>query len=174
MSATGPDANSPGGPLSPGTPARSRIHSDLAIAAGIVAFCAVVYAITLTFPVMPPMLAAGMGPAVFPRLLLGVMVVLALVLVWSTRGRPDEVRAPIPVIVYLTAAGFFVYMAVAWAIGLLPAGFLAIIGFGRLWGERRWLLLLASATFLCLLIYMVFVKGFGIPMPRGAIFDRFS
>jgi len=164
------DANAPS---APDAPARSRVHSDVAIAAGIVAFCAAVYAVTKTFPEMPPMLAMGMGPAVFPRLLLGVMVVLALGLVWSTRGRADEVRAPIPGIVFLTAAGFFVYMATAWLIGLLPAGFLAIVGFGRLWGERRWPLLAASAAFLCALIYLVFVKGFGIPLPRGLIGDRF-
>jgi putative tricarboxylic transport membrane protein len=64
-------------------------------------------------------------------------------------------------------------MATAWLIGLLPAGFLAIVGFGRLWGERRWPLLAASAAFLCALIYLVFVKGFGIPLPRGLIGDRF-
>ena len=54
-----------------------RFHSDIAIAAGIVAFCGVIYAITLTFPELPAMLSSGMGPAVFPRLLLGVMIVLA-------------------------------------------------------------------------------------------------
>ena len=161
----------PGGPGAPGRQARLHVHSDVAIAAGIIAFCAVVYAITLTFPEMPAILTMGMGPAVFPRLLLGVMVVLTVVLVWSAGGRADEVRAPVPPIVYLTASGFFAYMAAAWLIGLLPAGFLAILGFGLLWGERRWLMLLASAAFLCALIYLVFVKGFAIPLPRGLVGD---
>ena len=89
MSAT-PPFGAPGDHVSPSEAARSRrIDSDVLIALGIVAFCGVVYAITLTLPDLPPMLSSGMGPAVFPRLLLGVMVVLAAVLALLARGKTD-------------------------------------------------------------------------------------
>ncbi|HEX2727200.1 MAG TPA: tripartite tricarboxylate transporter TctB family protein [Beijerinckiaceae bacterium] len=161
-------------PLSnePPRPARRfDFHSDFAIAGGIVAFCAVVYAVTMTFPQVPAALASGMGPEVFPRLLLGVMVLLAGVLAFVARGKPDEMREPVPRLVPLTALGFLAFPPLAWLVGLLLAAFLLMVGFGLLWGERRRMLLVASAAFLCLLIYVVFVKGFAIPLPRGVIVD---
>ena len=157
----------------PPRPARRfPFHSDYAIAGVIVVFCAAVYAVTMTFPQVPAMLSSGMGPEVFPRLLLAVMVLLAGVLVFAARGKPDEIREPVPRLVPFTAVGFLVFPGLAWLVGLLPAGFVAVIGFGLLWGERRRMLLLASAAFLCILIYVVFVKAFAIPLPRGVIADR--
>jgi putative tricarboxylic transport membrane protein len=160
--------------LTPDASVRHRFHSDFAIAVVIVAFCAVVYGVTMTFPHVPAVLAVGMGPEVFPRLLLGTMVVLAGVLTLSARGKADEIREPIPRLVHFTALGFLAFLPLAWIIGLLPAGFIAMVGFGLLWGERRRILLVLSAAFLCVLIYLVFVKGFAIPLPRGLIADWLS
>jgi hypothetical protein len=67
----------------------------------------------------------GMGPEVFPRLLLGVLVFLAALLAFVARGKHDEAREPIPAMVSWTTA----------------------------------------------FIYLLFVKGFAIPLPRGLIGD---
>src|SRR5919107_4222249 len=113
----------------------SRFHSDYGIAVGIVAFCAVVYGITLTFPELPPALSSGMSPAVFPRLLLGLLVLLAALLAFSAKGKPDEVREPIPAIVYWTALAMVAFMAVVWFAGMPVAMVAGFIGIGLLWGE---------------------------------------
>ena len=173
MSVTPAKTNPPGGPLSPGDPVRPRLHSDIAIAIGIVAFCAVVYAVTTTFPTMPAMLAMGMGPEVFPRLLLGVMVVLAGVLALLTRGKADESLEPVPAIVYWTALAMLAFMGLLWLVGMAAAMFIGFVGIGALWGERRWGVLAASGLALSAAIYILFVKGFGVPLPRGLIGDWF-
>jgi putative tricarboxylic transport membrane protein len=148
-----------------------RLHSDLAIAVGIVAFCALVYAITLTFPSMPAMLAMGMGPEVFPQLLLGVMVVLAGLLALLAKGKPEEVREPIPAMVYWTAVAMVAFMGVLWLVGMAIAMFVGFVGLGLLWGERRWAILVSSGLILSAVIYTVFTKGFGVPLPRGLFGD---
>ncbi|CAA9323732.1 MAG: hypothetical protein AVDCRST_MAG90-1126 [uncultured Microvirga sp.] len=148
-------------------PASRRLHADVWIALAILAFCAVVYWLTTTFDAMPAALVPGMGAAAFPRLLLGVMAVLALVLAWSSRGRPDGGREPVPAIVYLTVAAMLGFMAVLWLAGMVVAMVLGFIGMGLLWGERRWSWLVASAVGLAAFIYLLFTKGFGIPLPKG-------
>jgi putative tricarboxylic transport membrane protein len=172
MSVAPEGADVPGDSLTPGTPARARrFHSDVIIAIGIVAFCALVYAITATFPSMPAMLTMGMGPEVFPRLLLGVMVLLAGLLALLARGKPDEVREPIPPIVYWTALAMIAFMGVLWLIGMAAAMFVGFVGIGLLWGERRWPVLVLSGLALSAFIYALFVKGFAIPLPRGLLGD---
>jgi putative tricarboxylic transport membrane protein len=171
MSARPANTNAPGEPSSPGTPDRRRFHSDIAIALAIVAFCAVVYAVTMTFPRVPAMLAMGMGPEVFPRLLLGVMVVLAGALALLTRGKADESREPIPAMVYWTALAMLAFMGLLWLAGMAAAMFIGFVGIGALWGERRWAILVGSGLILSVAIYMLFVKGFGVPLPRGIVGD---
>jgi putative tricarboxylic transport membrane protein len=162
----------PGEPVSSGVRTRRRsLHSDLAIALCIVGFCAVVYAITLTFPIVSAALAIGMGPEVFPRLLLGVLVVLAGLLALLARGKADEIREPVTTMVYWTGLAMIAFMGVLWLAGMVAAMFIGFVGIGRLWGERRWTILVISALLLSALIYTVFVKGFGIPLPRGVIGD---
>ena len=148
---------------------RPRIHEDVKIALAIVAFCAVVFAATLTFDTIPAALTQGMGPALFPQLLLAVLVALAAILAAMAWGRPQEAREPIAPMVYATGAAMAAFMAAAWLAGMLAAMFVAYTGIGRLWGERRWPLLLASGAVLCATIYVLFVKGFKIPLPSGVL-----
>jgi hypothetical protein len=172
MSVAPEGAEVPDGKHPSGTPAAARrAHSDFGITIGIVAFCALVYAITLTFPDMPPALSSGMGPAVFPRLLLGVMVALAALLALLARGKTDERREPIPAIVYWTAFAMLAFMGLLWLVGMAAAIFLGFVGIGLLWGERRWPILVIAGLALSGVIYALFVKGFAIPLPRGVLGD---
>lgn len=146
-----------------------RIHADIWIALAILAFCAVIYWLTTTFDTMPAALVPGMGAQAFPRLLLGVIAVLTLALAWSSRGRPDEGREPIPGIVYLTVVATLAFMAVLWLAGMVAAMVIGFIGMGLLWGERRLAWLAGSAVGLAAFIYLLFTKGFGIPLPKGLL-----
>jgi putative tricarboxylic transport membrane protein len=149
-----------------------RLHTDAVVALVILAFCAGVFALTFTFDTVPAALAVGMGPAAFPRLLLAVMALLALLLAVSSRGRAEEVREPVPAMVWWTAAAMLAFMGVLWLVGMVVAMAIAVVGMGALWGERRWLILLASGIGLSLAIYVFFTKVFGIPLPAGFIAER--
>jgi hypothetical protein len=151
-----------------------RMHTDVAIALAIVAFCAVVYGITLTFDTVPESLAVGMGPEAFPRLVLGTMVVLAGVMAWASRGRPDPARERVPGIVYATALSFVAFMALMGLVGFIIAIPVGVVGMGFLWHERRRKRLFATAIGLAVTVWLIFDKGFGIPLPRGLLGDWLS
>jgi putative tricarboxylic transport membrane protein len=168
----------PAGPHADGAPpapsatggegGRWHVHSDVIIAGVILAFCAAVYAATFTFDTVPSSLSQGMQPQVFPQLVLAVMALLALVLAWSSRGKPDLAREPVPRMVYLTAAVIVAFMGVIYAAGLI-AGTVFTAAIGRLWGERRWWLLALTAIGLAVAVQLIFVNGFGIQMPRSVL-----
>lgn len=166
-----PESGSVAPSEAPPGPQRRRVHADFIIALVILILCGIVFGLTLTFDTVPAALTQGMGPAAFPRLLLGVIVLLALVLAWLARGRTDEVREPIPPMVYLTAAAMVAFMGLLWLAGTIVAMGAAVIGMGALWGERRWPLLVVSGVGLALSIYFLFTKGFGIQLPSGLLGD---
>ena len=154
--------------LGPESPRRARgPHSDLVIAAVIVAFAALVWFLTLSFDGVPAVVAGGMSPETFPRLLAGILVVLAAVLAFMSRGSEDEAREPVPWLVYATAGSFLFFMGLVWLIGMVAAMAVAVVGIGRLWGERRLWLLALIGVVLAVGIRVLFLNGFGIPLPGG-------
>ena len=148
---------------------RSRLHADFVVALVILAFCAGVYGLTFTYDTVPAALAVGMGPATFPRLLLAVMALLALALAFAARGGCDEIREPVPRMVYWTGGAMIAFMGLLAIVGMVAAMAVAIVAMGALWGERRWALLIASGIGLSVAIYGFFTRVFGIPLPRGVV-----
>jgi hypothetical protein len=148
---------------------RRWLHTDRIIALVIVGFSALVWRLTLTFEELPAALVQGMVPAAFPRLVLTVIVGLAIWLAWSARGRADPAQEPVHGMVYLTILAVLVFMAVLKLLGIYGAILFACVGIGRLWGERRWLLLVTIGGGLAVATHLVFVIGFGIPLPQGVI-----
>jgi len=145
------------------------VHADLVIAGVVIGFCAAMWGGTATFDDVPAALTQGMGPAAFPRLVLGVMAVLALWLAWTARGRPDPQREPVHRAVYLTGIAILAFMGVLTMFGIYAAILFACIGIGWLWGERRWRLLAATGVGLTVATHLIFVTAFRIPLPRGLI-----
>jgi putative tricarboxylic transport membrane protein len=134
-------------------------------AAAVIAVAAVLFALTFGFEKMPEGLSGGFGAEAFPRLMLGVIAALAVLLAVSAPA--GERPPPIPRMVYFTAAALLAFMALVPLAGMLGAMLVFLLGVGYLWGERRaWLLALVSAAVLGA-IWAVFVKGFAIPLPQG-------
>lgn len=150
---------------------RPRLHSDVKIAAAVLAFCAVVWGLTFTFDTMPAALVPGLGAAAFPRLLLATMALLALALAWTSRGQADAAREPVPAIVHWTGLAMLGFMAGLWLIGMLATTVLGVLGMGLLWGERRWPVLLAVGVGLAASLHLLFGRAFGIVLPRGLLGD---
>ncbi|HWM41217.1 MAG TPA: tripartite tricarboxylate transporter TctB family protein [Burkholderiales bacterium] len=134
-------------------------------AAAVIAVAAVLFALTFGFEKMPLGLSGGFGAEAFPRLVLGVVSGLAVLLFLA--GPASEPPAPIAAMVYYTAASLLAFMALVPLVGMLGAMFLLLVGLGYLWGERRaWLLLLICASVM-VVIWGVFVKGFAVQLPQG-------
>ena len=136
------------------------------VAAGTVAAIAVaLFAATFWFEQMPEGITRGFGAEVFPRLVLSLIVALAVALVFI--APPSGPLPRIPPMVWYTGGSLLAFMALVPVIGMLPAMFLFLPGVGYMWGERRHWLLFLSAILLTAAIWAVFVKGFGIQLPRG-------
>ena len=134
-------------------------------AAAVIAVVAALFALTFGFEKMPEGLSGGFGAEAFPRLVLGVIAALAVLL--FVAGPASEPQARIPAMVYYTAGSLLAFMALVLLAGMLGAMFVFLVGLGYLWGERRaWLLLLVSAAIMAA-IWGVFVKVFAIQVPQG-------
>ena len=141
------------------------MSADRIAAAAVIAVAAVLFALTFWFEKLPAGLAGGFGAEAFPRLVLGVIAALAILL--FTSGPAGEPQQRIPAMVYYTAGSLLAFMALVPLAGMLGAMFLFLVGVGYLWGERRaWLILLVSAAVMAA-IWGVFVRGFAIQLPKG-------
>jgi hypothetical protein len=136
------------------------------VAAIVVAAIAVVlFAATYGFEQMPEGITRGFGAELFPRMVLGTIVALAALLAFEAGS--GEPLPRIPPMVWYSGASLLVFMLLVQLIGMLPAMFVLLVGLGWLWGERRRLLLLATSILLTAGIWGVFVKGFGVQLPKG-------
>lgn len=134
-------------------------------AAAVIAVAAGLFALTFGFEKLPAGLVGGFGAEAFPRLVLGVIAGLAVLL--FVAGPAGEPHTRIPAMVYYTAGALLAFMALVPLAGMLGAMFLFLLGVGALWGERRaWLLLLISTAMMAA-IWGVFVRGFAVQMPQG-------
>ena len=129
------------------------------------AIAVVLFAATFWFEKMPEGITRGFGAEVFPRLVLGTIVAFALLLaVVSPKG---DALPPVPGMVYYTGASLLAFMALVPLAGMLPAMFLFLLGLGYLWGGRRHWLLIVNGIVMAAVIWAVFVKGFGVQLPKG-------
>ena len=71
--------------------------------------------------------------------------------------------------VWYSGAALLLFMAIVPVIGMLPAMFVFLLALGYLWGERRHLVLVSSAVLLTAAIWGIFVKGFGVQLPKGLL-----
>jgi len=141
------------------------VNSNRVAAAAVAAIAVALFSATFWFEKMPEGITRGFGAEAFPRLVLGTIVALALLL--ALLSRTGESLAPIPAIVYYSGAALLLFMAIVPLVGMLAAMFLFLLGLGYLWGERRHWVLLVSAALLMVAIWTVFVRGFGVQLPQG-------
>jgi putative tricarboxylic transport membrane protein len=151
-----------------------RPHADIFVGIAVIAFCAVVYAATYALDDVAAVISQGMGPEAFPRLVLAVMALFGALLVWQSRAREPAAPEPVPVMVIYTTLLLLGFMLATALVGMLAAIFLLVVAMGRLWGERRLLPLCATAAMLCLAVWGVFVRGFGVPLPGGLAMQLLS
>lgn len=145
-------------------------RQDLIVAGVTLAACAVALALTFRFSTTTPSaMMSGMGAEFFPRLVIGVVALLAICIALGVGNPPMQAPAPIPGIVWITIALLATYIAAVEVLGMWIASFLLMVGLGRMWGqESLWRLALASAGTLAV-IWLVFVRLLKGGFPEGLV-----
>ena len=139
--------------------------TNRAAAAVVVAVAAALFAATFWFEQMPEGITRGFGAELFPRMVLGTIMALAILLALAPASSAPLPR--IPPMVWYSGAALLAFMALVRVIGTLPAMFVFLVAVGILWGERRYGLVLITAALMTAAIWAVFVKGFGVQLPKG-------
>lgn len=134
-------------------------------AAAVIAIAVALFAATFWFEKMPEGITRGFGAELFPRLVLGTIIALAVLLMLLPLSTAPLPR--IPPMVWYSGAALVLFMALVPLIGMLPAMFVFLVAVGRMWGERRIGVLVLSSIFLTAAIWGVFVKSFGVQLPKG-------
>ena len=141
--------------------------SNRAAAAAVIAIAAALFAATFWFEKMPEGITRGFGAELFPRMVLGTIIGLAVLLALTPAA--DAPLPRIPPMVWYSGAALLAFMALVPVVGMLPAMFVFLVTTGILWSERRYLLLLITAALMTAAIWGVFVKGFGVQLPKGLL-----
>ena len=144
-------------------------RTDVVVAAVALSACAVAYGLTYRFATMPAAMMSGLGAEFFPRLVIGVIALLAVLALFGIGNPPMETPPPVPRMVWMTAAVLLAFVGAVALVGMWPAAIIVLVGLGRLWGERNLLKLTASALALSAILYVLFVRVLGGNFPKGLI-----
>ena len=141
--------------------------SNRTAAVAVIAIAAALFAATFWFDQMPEGITRGFGAELFPRMVLGTIIGLAILLALTPAS--DAPLPRIPRMVWYSGASLLAFMALVPVVGMLPAMFVFLVALGILWGERRYVFLVVIAALLTAAIWGVFVKGFGVQLPKGLL-----
>ena len=137
----------------------------------IMLFSAAMFAVTFTFDKVPPILAQGIQPTVFPRAVLIIMFALAALQAFkAARLTPRQIAElkpvkAIPPVAFLTAGLLIAFAAIMPVIGAFPAIAIFLPGLALLWGERRWILMASSFLGFIGFAYVLFRLIMNVPLP---------
>lgn len=164
------------------SPAPPSVHrTDLGLALVLLGVCAFLWWDTTRFAEVPDSLAQNAPPTAFPRLLLGVIALMSLMLPFEHRFKNDggegidkaRVERPRP-IVFITGAVLVAILALTPWLGTFLAMVAAAVVIPLLWGERRYGILAAFAIGLPLIVLFVFAVLLDVNLVPGIAGDLFG
>ena len=143
---------------------------DLAPGVVILAICAALYFVTTTFDSDPLGMAQGMPATHMPRLVLGLIAALAvLMIVQGLRAGRDSSESGPPWRMWATAA-ILALCAVLFPIVGVPLAFFAVcLVLPILWGARNYPFVTTFAVAVPAAIYVVFQLLLGLRLPLGPL-----
>ncbi len=153
------------------------IHgTDLVVAIALLAFAGWVYWLTTSFEEVSSLFAQDVPPEFLPRLLLWTIVLLSLLLPFEHLLKPggrahfDKARSsPIGRMAWLTAGLLLlIVLSVRWASTYLALVLVCLL-LPRLWGERRWHLVIPYALVFPTLVMLLFSKLLGVYFEPGLL-----
>lgn len=145
---------------------------DLLVAALALAACAAAFGLTYRFSATAPAALVsleGMGAEFFPRMVIGVIAVLAACIGMGI-GNPASPAPPaIPGAVWLAAGALAAYVLALELLGMWLSSFVLMVGLGLLFGGRRLARLALASGAVLAVIWLVFVKTLKGGFPAGLI-----
>ena len=171
-----PEAAPPGGAAPLQRLVRWVHPPDLRIAVVILAVCAWMYWLTTHFDPPPALLGQNLPAEWFPRLLLGAIAVMTLLLPFEHllapggRARLDEERKTrVPRIAAVTALLLFALVAAVPLLGTFFTMVAVAVLLPLLWGERRWKRLVLFGVLFPLAIVLVFTVALQVYFEPGIL-----
>ncbi len=146
-------------------------HQDTLVGVALLAFCAVIYWLTTGFPEVPVILSQNVPPTFFPRLVIGLITLLSIVLIFNGLGKSAQVNVRIKPVVLITASIIVLAGVLVGFLGTLLTLALIAIAIPVAWGERRLRPLGILAVGLPAAIYLIFGLALGIRFPPGQLLD---
>ncbi|SPJ32519.1 tripartite tricarboxylate transporter TctB family protein [Kushneria phyllosphaerae] len=151
-------------------PSRLVRHSGPLLAAGLLAILAFVQ--TYTFKSVPAILARGLQPATFPRLVTGLILILAVIAFIHDLRRPPAPGEALPKVLFSTTLLLVIFSALLASNLFLIALITVTVGTALLWGERRVLVLTALALSPVIAI-VLFDIGLEVRFPRSPLLNLY-
>jgi putative tricarboxylic transport membrane protein len=153
------------------------IHgTDLAVAAIILAVCAWLYYLTISFEEVAPLFAQDVPPELVPRLLIWVIVSLGVLIPFEHLLKPqgrahfDKERSKaIKPMAYVTAALLALVVLSIELIGTYLAIVAVCVALPLLWGERRLKIVIPYALVFATLVMLLFSKVLQVYFEPGLI-----
>jgi putative tricarboxylic transport membrane protein len=109
--------------------------------------------------------ARRMGPGAFPALVGGLLSVLALITLVRNFRYPMGWDRPDPISVTAVAGGVAAFAFLTPVLGVLPAVMVSVLTTASAVPQFRWPGRIVLAFFVAGAVWLVFVKGLGIPLP---------
>ena len=143
---------------------------DLWVAVLALVACAVAFGLTYRFTTTTPAaMMQGMGAEFFPRLVIGLIMVLAVCIGLGIGNPPTQTPPRIPGIVFITAGVLAAYVVAVELFGMWITSFALMMGLGHMWGERRYARMAIASVGMLLAIWCLFVKVLKSGFPAGLI-----
>jgi len=146
------------------------LHEDVIAAIAIIVFGAVVVGLTTTFEEVAPALAQGVPPESFPRLMVAVLAVLAVIMAVQSRGKPAKRRKRLPGMLYFSLGAVLAFALLIEVVGAIGAMVLFCLGLPILWGERRLGWVVVYAIVFPASVYLLFTRLLEVRFPAGILF----
>ena len=145
-------------------------REDVVVAVVALAACAVAFGLTFRFTTTTPgAMMSGMGAEFFPRLVIGVVAVLAVCIAFGIGSPAMERQAPIPPVVWVTTAVLAGYIVALELVGMWAASLAIMVVLGRMWGEKSLVKLVVASAALLAVVYLVFIRFLKGSFPEGLV-----
>lgn len=148
-------------------------RGDTLIAAGILGVAAALFYVTTTFDTVADALSQNIGPAYFPRLVLGTIALLALLLPFERhwRGRAISTSSPVAGRTWIAMALLVGLGALLPVAGMLATLFLTCTLLPLVWGRVRVLVVIAFAAAFTLVAWLLFEEVLDVTFEPGLLGD---
>jgi hypothetical protein len=143
-------------------------REDVVVAVMALAACALAFGLTFRFTATTPgAMMSGMGAEFFPRLVIGVIALLAVCIAFGIGSPAMQKPPPVPAVVWITAALLAAYVVALHFAGMWAASLVIMVVLGRMWGGKSLPSLVAASAAVLAVVYLVFVRFLKGAFPEG-------